>query len=445
MPFAKLMFSFLFKLACVVGFTVQVLQISNLYFSYRTLTKMTMNFPDFIAPPSVSVCGRIGNIVNRDEVQRRFSIRWSNQPTEYHNAVVDTLSLKQLFDATPKETAMLTRCRVRFPGQFDTSMLSKEECQKVFRIDKYYMLEYICYMFSMFNTSKHYHYESVSQADTYRGRVYKFYLSEEFHAHLVDMLVVVHGPKAPSVSRYYSPPIRRVFDANNRSTDLGFLFTYSISAITKKPRPYDTRCGYINGSLTNAVCHKKCLIKNTTKELNKLPFNWIISPYEPDVRVNYDLKLLTTRDLANEQTDALFQSTYDECSKLCSKSRCFHTLYHTYEIDKETRGVHEDMQIKINLPMYPDINVTYLAAFELKDYLVYVMSCLGTWFGVSFIHLNPLSIVRRRSRRRNVECKLKLLRASNAQLHVKLDRLLAVTHALISRNNLLTNAIRDKR
>src|SRR5438270_6934839 len=44
----------------------------------------------------------------------------------------------------------------------------------------------------------------------------------------------------------------------------------------------------------------------------------------------------------------------------------------------------------INIPRDPFITINYKPQILLMEFLVYVLSCFGTWFGISVFKLNPI-------------------------------------------------------
>src|SRR5688572_27676241 len=57
----------------------------------------------------------------------------------------------------------------------------------------------------------------------------------------------------------------------------------------------------------------------------------------------------------------------------------------------------------INLPREPAMTINHLPELRLVEFLVYIFSCFGTWFGLSILHLNPLKLVKTVKKRLGVK------------------------------------------
>lgn len=74
------------------------------------------------------------------------------------------------------------------------------------------------------------------------------------------------------------------------------------------------------------------------------------------------------------------------CSKLdCRKSEHL-TQYHAYPTKTSTTFV-------IKIPDMPFQLITFKPAMQTIELVVYVMSCVGAWFGISVLSLNPISFI----------------------------------------------------
>ena len=55
--------------------------------------------------------------------------------------------------------------------------------------------------------------------------------------------------------------------------------------------------------------------------------------------------------------------------------------------------IYNETQVRVNIPNYPTIIISYEEKFGLLEYCIYVMSCFGTWLGISMVNLNPVTLL----------------------------------------------------
>ena len=53
-----------------------------------------------------------------------------------------------------------------------------------------------------------------------------------------------------------------------------------------------------------------------------------------------------------------------------------------------------ELAMIVNAPDAPDISITFHPSIKFLDLFVYVMGAVGTWFGVAFINIKPISVYR---------------------------------------------------
>lgn len=371
---------------CCFGLKMQIIHVSKQYFSYQTMTKISMSFPVQLPPPALSVCFRFGDIADLDLVDKICPINRSWSPGQIHRKIFEKLTLRQIFDVVPESSNAIGYCNIRFPGRYVMKGYRKAYCYKFFNVTRYYMQEYMCYRVIM-NINDTYNFESVSQAESARGKIYNILFRLADFGRTESMSVIIHRKKVPTNSRYYSPIIRRAFTKNSSySPYVKFHFTYSMTDIEKLPSPYDTKCGTIDG-LTMRDCKKKCLIDGTLATFNKLPFNWIIEHQDPTIDINKHL--IRKEDFMNATVDRTFDELELSCRVKCNIAHCHLTSYNTQLLSTDQEEDEDYMSFAVYLPQQQNILVKHVPLMEINEYLIYIMSCLGTWLGLSVMDVNP--------------------------------------------------------
>lgn len=141
----------------------------------------------------------------------------------------------------------------------------------------------------------------------------------------------------------------------------------------------------------------RCLVDKVLKKLGKLPFSTLIAEDDFDNdTINHNI--ITAQELHNDTIRTTLRTVERECSRTCPSHGCDSSIMVT-ELLLTGETADNSIQFRVNLPNFASFYVQYLPFMILNEYLIYVMSCLGTWLGVSVIELNPVEMFTRKRRR----------------------------------------------
>lgn len=141
---------------------------------------------------------------------------------------------------------------------------------------------------------------------------------------------------------------------------------------------YQTDCmDYQQLGLTSKdYCFGDCLTNNVMNQLNRVPYSSIIRELFRMKPVSYD-------DDENETCNAMFEDLRNVCKAMCNKKDCDYTLrVTTADVDSRSR-----FSVEADSPIRPSYIITYKETLLLHETIIYVLSCLGFWFGVSILSL----------------------------------------------------------
>lgn len=294
-----------------------------------------------------------------------------------------------MFEMTPAAQEALIACFTRMPGGYLYVNYSKLMCDLIFGITKYFTQEYMCYHVG-FNSTEGYDFNQLSQADKFRGVAYDVFFNKSFFNHATHILNIVHTHSGlPTRSRYYVPEKRRRH-GKRFSNEVFYKYTYNIFKYELLPDPYETACG-TNDGLTDVQCQRKCLNDAVTKHYGKLPMTWLIKEHDT---VDANMKLLTSEALEGNDTMVnTFLSLHTECAVKCPKIKCKFNRYNTELLDTAEIENSVAIGIRVSLPQSPTISVKYFPVLQVEDYLIFLMSCKGTWLGISMLDFNPVKLL----------------------------------------------------
>lgn len=378
-------YSLPYWLLCVAGLLLQATQLTNDYLRYETASKIHVEFSEFIDPPLISVCTLVGEIIDVENAVKsklKFDHVW-----QFHADVFNNITLRQMFEMTPTADDVLINCGARLPGRYVFQLFGRSMCYNIFRMKRYFMQERICYMADL-NTTDKYNFAQVSQAAMFSGAAYVLGLNTTLFDRATFVWNIVHPAGVPHTSRYSAGDIRRKVRDSKDSENTYFRYTYSEFVYKLLPLPYETACG-TNQGLSGFECRQQCMNKGLLERIGSLPTSWII---EEDSAIDLNQKLLTAQDLATNETKLNEYLTVEsECNKKCPNPECEYSLYHTelWSLENREQAI---IGIRVMLPLFPTTSITYVPKYELNDFLLLLLSCMGTWLGISLFDFNPAKL-----------------------------------------------------
>ena len=104
-----------FTCALTSGFMLQVWSICRNYFNYATASDVTIEMPDLLEPPDVTLCVRYADIL-MDQSLRTFENLTGKEQIRAIRSVQDQVTLDDIFNNTPEDNAIVKECLHRTQG-----------------------------------------------------------------------------------------------------------------------------------------------------------------------------------------------------------------------------------------------------------------------------------------------------------------------------------------
>lgn len=375
---------------CSVGLVVQVTYLSTEYFAYKTQTRISIDFPEFIEAPHYSYCARVTEVMDVQQTYERHDINLTASIARQQ--VFSQLKIGEIFNLSIAAPELISFCFFRSPGRMEISYMLQHPCSQAMGISRYFTQEFMCYKMGLDGS---YDFERVAQSAIVKGGAYEFNLNRTLLTNAKNLLNIVHSADEYSVvyNRYFAQLLALETDEHGNAVQNFFSFSYSVFNYHLLPFPYVTNCGLNNGK-EGWACRRDCLTSHCIRKLRKLPVNFLI-----DEKSNYlDFRLLDDYVLSSNITlQNAYTQIYDMCSKLCKKPQCHYQRFNTDLQHEGTLPGVNVIRVRVALPQYPSISVRHVPVYEINDYVLLIMSCMGTWFGVSMMDFNPLKLFRRES------------------------------------------------
>jgi hypothetical protein len=383
----------------IIGSSIQVITVSNQYFKYVTTTDVSFERPKVLVPHKIGICIKFSEILLEEKLRDETGIMFGDADvTEQRQADEDLLTVKQIFDYTPPEDRVIKECMYRL-NNWSIRESNTTDCYPHFNVSKFMTNEMMCYkinhlMEKWISTS------SVSKSKYYTFMIYKVVFSHLFrNSSLVFPIIWMTGD-LPHASRAYAEPLP-YFRRKGRDFPIynTILISPADTTVTRLPAPYDTKCLNAKDEVP-LLCHRDCMVENFASRLNIVPtFELIDQPI--------DMKPLTYRLMNQPHFARLFSKLSLKCKKQCEFTPCVDSFTQTFA--RVSREYCDDLETCESLVIYSIINTQ--ASIQTKaqpsmsfvDYFSFVTGSFGTWFGLSFLSLNPkllLSFLNKRKRRR---------------------------------------------
>jgi hypothetical protein len=397
-----------FLILCITGFLVQIIGVGQVYFKYKTTTRIRMLERESISHPRVAVCVRYTDIIDYDHLYRAKGIKLKRTNSMFGVANIQSrLTIRDIFHYTRKEEDLVESVSLRKKEGFVLYNYDKD-IKSVLNITKFYLQEHLCYRIEVRDNfiiplkriTSSLHHSNIMMSLAFNS---SFSTIDNF------MTIIFYGA-VPSVSRYFCPTNDRLYNFDEKKIrNHRFIFAQARKEVHLKEPPYDTHC--IRGSLGGVHCTKECLF-SLTRLLNRVPFTEIIT--EP-----LDIKHINYFDLIDVTRGAIINEAYERCENRCEKvSSCDYdyTLTTIAGLRRDDRPQH-DFQIFIKTPNKPTCIMTAEAMISLTEFVVYICSCVDIWFGLSFLSMNPFAFWAERRKKKLRRNRIKMISTTISSFH----------------------------
>lgn len=378
----------IFFLLCTLGFIFQTSSLASTYFEYNTTSSVGIAMPDLLDSPDVSLCIRYADIIT-DKSLRTYDRTQGKRKVKELRSLQDKLTLKDIFNKTPSSKNILLECLYRSPRSFNVHQGTSHECQKIFSTEKYIFGEYICFHYSqIIQTNETFYFGTLAFSLVYSSLFYALVLDKKQIDSADYCKIIIHGRDSlPYDSIAYPIAFSREITDNDKY--YSFVTTYSKITIQSLPPPYATLCrSYSLFHQSKRSCINECIKVNSLRVFNKVPFSGIEVKPLP-------LKHISFSDLQNVTFARLFEQISYSCRSECKQISCLDENYlSTLYKEQSTVGL-DGLTLNIMAPSSPSTTILHRPFMSVPEFLLFISSLLGIWYGISMISFNPSSLVKR--------------------------------------------------
>ena len=384
-----------FFLLAVLGFCTQVIQVSILYFEYRTATQVKLDLRDFLTPHSYLICIRYGDILDRERLFKDTG-RKVRQIPDLDEGIAEesTLTIQEIFEYTPKPEDVIKACFYR-SSDMTFAVRQLKSCNQLFNVTKSFTLEFVCYRFQLKREFEQMPMEAAVQSRYKQYTIFDLTLNDSFKTANYLIPIAFVG-RLPYESRRFSESalIRSIPPSD--SMEYNWINVFSSDFIKKKlEAPYDTGCIRRENDDYH-ICKRDCLVSRFRKKFHKLPFTEFLE--QP-----YNLKTISTAELEDPAIASQIRQVYQGCKRKCYFIPCY--MIYTKTTFRTILFREFPLAFSAMTPTEADIVTEAKETMSFVEYFSFITGCFGTWFGLSFMSCEPAHRMRDTPSRTKQSCR----------------------------------------
>lgn len=392
----KLIARLLVILFASAGFFFQLITISSSYFAYKTVTRSDRSLPNKYAAPNLAICFPFKEIINPKlyfQLKGHPYVKLQSIDPFEKFAQFPNVTVGEIFHLTPPiDGNLFNICMSQVPNSYETISASRGSCLRdVFNVSKFYTQEFICYNFRPRFTSE-YSFNRLAHSLTSGGLIYGLMLNCTTFSSANRAKLILYEGGLPHTSKSCAPTVNRQVQGDQSikgNNDFSYIvLTSSMTMIHRLPLPYQSGCN-AGHNFNQNECKRNCLIESLAN-LSKLPFSVIIddSIINSANKFNLNHTFVNLIDLQNATVNSQLLRSEEKCTFKCAGLTC-HTSYSSTEALPTDGQAFAQMTFAVYAPRKSNVIIHTEPYMPVDEFLVLVLSCLGVWFGFSFLSLDP--------------------------------------------------------
>jgi len=260
-----------------------------------------------------------------------------------------------------------------------------EMINKAVEIKKFLYMRYICYRIILKHESSQRLQQIVSVPEN-PGEIHVIEFSKALDRSHYIKIVLSPRDKFPYRELLTNNYIKRMYNTQTKKAGSNYFFGESYTMVIKSlPPPFRENCfNFSRIGFDNEVdCLQDCVKKRTMYEMDgKIP-------YTIAIREELNERVISDIDLVNTEKDNHFMKIQKECSQtICKRKSCTHSQVMTVIFEKSGTV----FRWKHVIPGQPSFEIISYPELPPIEFIIYLLSIISTWTGLSIISLNPMDL-----------------------------------------------------
>ena len=363
---------------CSLGLLIQINEVSIQYFAFESQSRVYVT-PHFnIKIPALSACLRIVDIINLTSVENDHKLRLINQDGSINwtadSIFMRTVPLRYIFSQTPSINELFEdgseSCKIKLPEEDFFERFNQSSCYEQFNVTRYFHRESICYKFSPNIRTREVNVEHYTLTDEAYGVIYLIRLDSKRFERVAVVSSYVHDDESFPL---YDALLAQYVIIGNYTAQL--MPSFNTINIVKLEPPYDTKCYHYPPRMGQFDLIMNKISDQTKKQLG------LVSPkvmvYEDDI--DDQMTILTSPalkiNISVRESFRKIQKSNTFSDRQSCLIRCL--------VSKLTTGKDTRLAFRVTWPDGLLMDIEYQKKIAVIDFVIYICSCIGIWFGIS--------------------------------------------------------------
>ena len=376
----------LFKVVCLVGLSWQLVQISSEYFKYKVDSRTSVFTPKIVQDLSMIICLPMEFSINFEKFNTELQYDWT--PNEFiRQEMLWNLSIYQIYNYTYEAENILYG--VQYRKNASEVDFAEANFSSILEMEKYLYMSDLCYLYSVRSFTPF----SV-QLIKYAWIMLLDFGNKISKADGFQLFFAEKG-RTPFRETIEAPPIYR--GGSSIKYDTFYSSHYSIRGHLLPP-PYETHCyNYSQRNFRNSIeCYESCFVLKTFNKWGGISIASLI----PNKKVDYKFLKISNFTKYYAEEDKIRQY----CQSSCPDTTCDDTQIVTIQEREAYYNVSKNISMvwQRKTPSIPSAEILCRPTSTLTELILYMMSSVSTWTGLSMMSINPLLLFRRLTKRKSV-------------------------------------------
>ena len=366
-------------ISCASGTMWQLNAVCHDYFAYAVVSEVSLVKVYNIEPPAFSLCLPYVDMIDLQSlnIRKTDSPDWRNPVYQY---VQENIPIQQLFNMTPELSKFVTHVWVREEDSYRILTGLKN-----ISIKKYIRDDLVCYRVMHPSQETRPDFSLKSHHVTYGkrgGGLLGLRLRKNDLTHVGRAIVFLHPvdnfPRGDRDYALFLSSDSSVFDDYQTFWTISWSRTIQLSL---EP-PFVTNCrnNQMLGFDNKEHCQHQCVNNKTLTHLNQGIFTTTITDKETNYTILSSESLLT-----NHSLQQLVDKFITECNETCWGQNCVRVNY--MPLVTSTLRDNESIVFQVYDQNTLETRITFQEKLPFVSFLVYILSIVGFWFGVSCLDL----------------------------------------------------------
>ena len=428
---------FCFNLLCIAGCCYQVQNIISSYFRYDSITRNKYYQPQILQYPDLHYCFMyLEDLLNVSAINQKYGLLMNQSKPDDLFSLLDFITVNDILQNTP--SGDLKDCKYRDITGNHVLRPREKSCSTFFKVQKYVFQQYVCYVVTAKKASS-LRFQTVSKSLNLDRMIYEIKVDGSLD-HSRKILPTITNMRFPFIENSYA-------SAYYKRSDEHIAIKISCQNLTMHwlGYPYDDFRCQSEGEKDFYQCRDDCVQTALLNRFDRLPS----TSYYNSSFDKLDKKLFSHSMVANRSMSKLMGEIFHHCSNCCPIFACDYSyclMLGNQDSSVALNGEAVSSSIRVESPGYPYVVITCVPQIPLLDSIIYVLSSLGTWFGLVIISCNPIKLFHmflQRTNKRNLRDERRDLFLQRMMAQSRFYERYATLHppSLVRRNRPSSNAL----